>query len=402
MVLYWAIAFLIIAPLSISSDASLPLKITRLALTIGACVLGLQSARQRFFGENTRLLLLFVAVHLAGALWSRFPIEGIFWKSFFPLAALAGLLLAASIDSPGSFKRSLRVLCVVALLSGLTILGLYLRNPGGNQVMGRLSVGGMNANSLGQAATPLFLIGICVFFTDADVRWKKYGLAAVLLNLILILATGSRGAILACLAGSCVPLLRIMKEKAAILVVCMVLGGIGYLFVSGPEQVVVEQEDRDGAIGLGRLDSQLTKDTRSSYWGYLWRRVEQRPFLGYGWCTPPGVARTLNCMNIFLQAMYEEGIVGLMALVVLVRVSLVSGRRALRRERLLSLLDEGDSSGTVAASLLFALWIHGMVESSTILGTTTNSLFLGFSLGLLDRHKVCYGKARSHGGKLTA
>ncbi|MDA7622496.1 hypothetical protein N8693_00875 [Verrucomicrobia bacterium] len=39
----------------------------------------------------------------------------------------------------------------------------------------------------------------------------------------------------------------------------------------------------------------------------------------------------------------------------------------------------------LGAGILASVLLHGMVESSTILGTSTNVLFLGFAVGLLDR-----------------
>lgn len=49
----------------------------------------------------------------------------------------------------------------------------------------------------------------------------------------------------------------------------------------------------------------------------------------------------------------------------------------------------------LGAGILASVLVHGMVESSTILGTTTNALFLGLSVGLMDRANVLDNDDRS-------
>lgn len=392
--LYWIVAFIIVAPLSISADSSPTLKWIRLLLTIAACISAIPSVGTQFFGNASRALTAFMLLHLGGAIWSLFPVEGVLWKSFFVISASAGLLLAISLRDAKSFARTLRILTLVAFVSGTVILAIYLRNPAQSQTLGRLSVAGINANNIGQATLPLFLISICLLVSDASRGWKRLAITAAILALLVILGTGSRGALLACVAGICVPTVRLLKGRFTALLTATVILVTLLLTVLAPSPKEEELDGDERIVGIGRMDEELTKDTRSAYWGFLWKEAKKSPLLGHGWFTQKNSARSLNAMNIYLQVFYEEGIVGTLVFGGFVWVLVSTMKQALEREKERELLKLGDASAMMASCLLVALLVHGLAESSTLLGTTTNAMFLGFATGLLDRHRVLYGPSR--------
>ena len=103
--------------------------------------------------------------------------------------------------------------------------------------------------------------------------------------------------------------------------------------------------------------------------------------IGKGWLNWGGTS-SANTHNIYLHVLAECGVIGgFLFLAMLFNIFNVYRNGVAEMKAGMDPHDLTYFSAGILASML----LHGMVESSTLLGTSTNALFLGFSVGLLDR-----------------
>jgi O-antigen ligase len=86
---------------------------------------------------------------------------------------------------------------------------------------------------------------------------------------------------------------------------------------------------------------------------------------------------------MYLQILLELGVVGAIVMGTLISTIAVTVRR-----KVADLRRCGAATfeyGVFAYAVCCAIAIHGVAESSTILGTTANSFIIGLAVGLIDR-----------------
>ena len=88
-------------------------------------------------------------------------------------------------------------------------------------------------------------------------------------------------------------------------------------------------------------------------------------------------------MNMYLQVLVETGVIGAAGFLFCIGAVMRSGLKVVRLQRHWGKNLKAISWLTLGCT--FGLLVHGLAESSSILGATSNPLVLGFSIALLER-----------------
>ncbi|MEO2030599.1 MAG: hypothetical protein ABGZ35_00795, partial [Planctomycetaceae bacterium] len=383
-----AAAFLLLAPITTRSDASefsYGLKWARIGLSVLAVIIGTRGFQWNRIGRSVRLLLAFSVIFVCGAFWSTSPTLGLLNKGMFLAAFCAGVLLATSLSSLNELRKGLRIIAVAGTCGGLVIFAESVLHPEQSHVFGRLAPFGMNANSLGQAGAVFIILILSLATIETDRRRQFVLLICTAMMAWIIVQTGSRGAFVMAALGSSLVLLGFMRGKVELIVLSLLAAGFFatlYMMIStehfdGGTLYPASIRDADTI----RLSRELFKDTRSQVWRLTLERWSEHPIQGIGWWNARG--RSLSVMNIYLQVLLETGLIGATFFFVCIVAVIRSGIKTLRLQKHWS--RHMRSLAWLTLGCTFGLLIHGMAESSTLLGTTSNSLVFGMSVTLLAR-----------------
>jgi len=240
------------------------------------------------------------------------------------------------------------------------------------------SVLGQPLHLAGYLTVILALAVACIRFSEnRRLKWLSW---LVLSSGTLALAlTLSRGAYLACLAVACLAIWEFVKSLKTRFYLLTGLFGVA-LFTA---QVVM-------AIGPARLRAENTGSImiRFILWGVAWKLFLSSPVFGIGFGTfqliysryipeIPDLPTTLGVHNIYLELLTETGVLGLLAFLFLISVTLRAARRQLKsRFRLNRVLGFTVFAGGVG------LMIEGFTDHAFLWATQVGSLYW-FLVGLL-------------------
>jgi O-antigen ligase len=372
-------AFIVIAPLSVSGEAAGFLKWIRLLTTVAAYYFAFVNSRLPERLEGSKSLWQFILLFTVAAIWSDYPVMGMVNKGMLFFAVMTGVAMSYSVTSAKDLLGKLTLLGYTGGASSISLAYMFMTNKEESIVGDRLAIAGMNANTIGQSGAPLLLLSIYLLFKPGTKLQKGIHLASAIMLLAVILGTGSRGALLMVLLGSYFIIKPVLKKNfmaafMVLLIPIVVLQMYGAMAT-----------DEDAVIpGINRLNAEDTRNTRSGMWKWTMKRYGESPLIGKGWLSWGG-SSSVNTHNIYLHVLAECGIIGAM-----VFLGMLFKVFSVYRENIAAIkigMDPLDFT-YFGAGILASMLLHGMVESSTLLGTSTNALFLGFSIGLLDRSTI--------------
>lgn len=364
-------AFMLLSPLSMATDlaASGPAKYVRLGTAILLVVFGAVARPSIRLGAASTALLVFVAFYVAASLWSQDVVWALFYKGMFAVSVLGGVLLGLSPRNEEQLKSGLRFLSIIAGFAGFLTFAQYLKNPVVAETA-RFTVFGLNANIVGMTAAALLLFCFFLALQERSAAWKWFSWTNVAILGIVIIATGSRGSLGMAVIGCAIFAAPLVRRPAALLLTCMLLTGFFYAVVTTLDFHTVD-----------RL-ADWNSENRDGVWRAALRQFAASPVIGQGWLFTSRHA-TANHMSIYLQTLAEAGICGAVLLAVCL-ATIAAGAQRMRR----SLFGRAVHTrwyGYFAVGLIASVLAHGIVESGTFLGSTLNSLLLGFGVGLIDR-----------------
>jgi O-antigen ligase len=367
-------AFVLLAPLSVATGLSIsePAKYLRLATTLLIVGLALVSGRGLRMGPAGRALAAFVLLFVISGLWSDLPHWALFNKGMFALACFSGVALGNCVRSRDELARGLRLLGLIAAGAAVIAFASYSSDRTTESgTLGRMAVYGMNSNAVGQTAAPLLILCVHLALHERSRLWRWLMIFACTVLAEVILATGSRGAALMALAGSAllfVPLTRRPGTIAAAILICLVVGFTAF-----------EVFDLRGS---DRMITELSKNTRSGIWNYGFKMFLTSPVIGVGWVHWGDRWGALQ--SIYMQTLVEAGLIGALALAGMMNVVATRWRRT---HHWLSRAGHSCELSWLALAFLVAVFLHGLAESSTFMGSSLNALLLGLGVCLIDRSR---------------
>lgn len=361
--------FFVASPLSMgTSGFANQAKYIRVALTLVMAsymlVIGLSRARRCTFW-----LLSFAVFYGAGALWSDSPVWGVLNKGLFVLTTASGLALAMAMRRQADLNKIMSILLIFLELTTLALLISVVLNPDAALVIGRLSVHGMNANTIGQTALPAVVLAAWVSMNSTTRAQRYRGIITSTALSLILLSTGSRGAAAAALAGILIVMAPHLKRPLRV-AAGVTVAAVAYIVVS--ELVGLQISER--------YYEDLFKNTRSGIWNYAMRQFESSPAIGVGWVHHGNSSGNLH--SVYLQVAVESGVVGLVLLGLVLCVVAATSQKIYSKLKKTHL---ELSALTLSLGLVASVLVHGVGEAGAILGSTVNCFMLAFGIGLLDR-----------------
>jgi hypothetical protein len=320
------------------------------------------------------LVFAFMAVLSDNIAW------GLFNKSLFVLSVTLGFGSVYAVTSIEDLLRRMHLLGFVASFSALGILFKYVTSQAGEIGRNRLTVGGMNANLIGSSAAPLFLL--CLFLLLRQKKtWSRalyFSTAIVLLSIIM--GTGSRGSFLMVASGSIFIMRPVLKKNMFMAATFILIPIIVYYIFT--EALSSSESPTKG--GFDRITSTeegaRSADNRAPVWHWAMKRFYWNPIYGVGWLHSG--TGSVNVHSIYILVLAECGLIGAFFFV---RFLIKLPTTFLSNLQVASTNDASYELIFFAGGMLTAHLLHGIVESSTLLGSTVNCIFFGFGVGILDR-----------------
>ena len=278
------------------------------------------------------------------------------------------------------FHRLLAGLVLVACATSVVLARGLASGQVAATVGGRFSLDQQASPiGLGRDAATGILVAIFLVLAARSSLLRLFALGAIPLIAVSFIAAGSRGPVIGLVVGLLVLLalaLRERKTRARVLLVAIAAVG-GALLVS---QLVPGQDIQRSLSVLTGSGNGLSSNGRSALWHQAWQLFLAHPLFGAGTGAFSGISPIdLFPHNIFLEVGAEVGIIGVIAVVVVV----LGGVRALWRADVLSLGKLRVEVALVGA-LLAAAFVNAQVSSDI---TSNSSLWLavGLALGLEQR-----------------
>jgi len=359
--------FLVIAPLSLATqwESSAQLKLLRIGLCFLGGISALLSGALRRSGGATPAILWFAFIYVLAATWSRYPLQGIAYKTLFLSSLCFGIAMGLSSPTSASLRQLMKWLGGIATVAAVVTWYEYLRNPAETTRLGRLAIYGINANAVGMTAGGYLFLTSYLAINDRGI-WRLLGTLGTAILILLVVATGSRAALALAVLGGSLQLVPWIRRPARFL---LPVAGVTLILLVWSAQLPVEATERL---------TDFEKNTRAGMWQAGIKLILTQPVFGHGWLSSSGRS-TGNLQNLYLQTVAESGIFGAIALVI-AGISISSTARRVHR----TLPPEWAPQFWFALAIVIGLAVHGMAESALILGSTINTFLFGFGLGVLD------------------
>ncbi len=259
----------------------------------------------------------FMLLSLASTLWSVYPANGIDVMSRLVQALVITFCMAQNYATRNGFFKCIRM---VAWAGVYAAIYLMLKTPTDRWFSGKFgaSVVGLNANSIGM----IFTICIVVSFYLAFYCGEKRYYFVTLLQMFIVMLTGSRKSLLASMAGIVMLIMMKMQRRNIILRILMVFGFIVtlyYLIMSVPvlySTIGVRIESMtEHLLGEG---GDFSMSLRQSFIDHATDMFYERPLAGYGINNFKSMIRgrigvSSYAHNNYYEILADLGIIGFVA-----------------------------------------------------------------------------------------
>jgi len=252
-------------------------------------------------------------------------------------------------------------------------LGTFYEKIEGGGIVERF--GGLNhPNALGRLAA-LTVAHLMYLGMQQHVRWSRL-IPFILFALATGAATGSRTAVAISLAIILFSIYRWIPVSALLMVACMAVAAIAFLFVGILLFDIVDLDVEQLLTGISRSgDSEeiYSLTGRDEIWGYVWHNILDKPFFGHGFANGRFVMMhyepmpTHHAHNQILNVILCTGFVGglILCLAFLHQVLLVFARPSMFPDFVLAVILLGGVSekvmlGPIPDSLTL-LWLVSLV-----------------------------------------
>ncbi len=372
-----AAVYLALTQLSVSSNVPgfQAMKYARLYTSLLMVVVGIGAFRARVFRPTSNALLPFLIWYICAGLWSASPFWGLAWKSLFTCAFLGGLALAWGGRDRKDLIQGLRFLTLVTGILGLASLRAAIANPVDSLRGERLAVGGICANTV--AVNCAISLALCLYVAlhDTSRIWRALAGVFACAHVAIIVAAGSRTGVAVAVFVLLFHFCTVAKRPVYVLAVGACVVGVGLLLAA---QVGNE-------LGLDRI----LHESVEKRWGMLYGKAQtanESPMVGQGAVVISGrdfhALSNVNSHNLYIQIAVELGVIGL---AIFLGGMAVVAYRTVQMHRFLRPDPRFARLAVLPPVLLGAILLEGMGSSATLGSTQFTTLFLGFSVGLIDR-----------------
>jgi len=289
---------------------------------------------------------------------------------------IAGMLIALR---PTTFRLYIVLTLAVALASALA-LTQHLSSSDATQIFtGRFSIGtSYDVIDVGRSAAIGVLISLALILGGFSKRASLVGYVSLPLLTVALLASGSRGPVVALLAALVVLVGLVVQNRQLRRRLAQVAVGVVAAAVIAPLIVPSSAVDRSASFLFGNA-SGLSSNGRTQLWGQALSLFDSHFLTGVGtggfanYAPPP----ILYPHNIVLEAAAELGVLGMAALVAFLFLAL---RTALRTWR-----EAASHEDRVAAALILSILVATILNSmlsDAIETTDALCLVVGLGYGL--------------------
>ena len=369
-------AFLIVAPLSQSGEAGLAMKLLRVTLGLEMLIIGSVYVGAMFRNRLISKWIWFWLLFTVAALWSRYPLIGLLFKGQSLVIFLAGLMAGSVLSSSRDLGYAVRILILASAASAVLLtFAAAGEDLGSQRVYDRLSVKGINSNSIASAAMPIALVCAYAIAAERSLFLRLVAAFAGAYAAWVLLASGSRASVAATLLALIVMFAGMRRERLVLAAAVPLLSVAVWQFLSVD----------GGLIGVDRMLDRGLTNTRENLWEYVLARwVAENLLFGVGWFSWNGNSWA-NLLNVGLQVLAETGLIGA-AMFFGVLVALLRSALFVYRRRAVLGSQEGLLSLLIAIQLAIAM--RGAFEASMMLGTNAHTLLWGFSIAVIGRMEV--------------
>lgn len=373
-----AATFTFMAPVSTASllEHMALFKYGRVYLSVLIVLLGVLVLRLYRFGPASIAFIAFIGLYFSGALWSQAPLAAILHKGLFGAVFVSGVIIANGTRNIRDLHVGLRILACGGAAFGTFILLELVRNPEAISGVGRLFAFGINPNRIGHTSAPILIVACSVALYDPAKFWRLFGYGLMGVLALVILYTGSRGAVGMAVIGSAVVAVPLVKRPGLFITSAAFVSVIAYI---GLGLIADHARTR-----LGHVPEHLREDV----WGMAMTYFREAPVFGQGWVHSQGILpqgaipSTQNLHSIYFQVLAEIGFVGFFFFLL---AMLFVGLKLLGSWRYAIQFPSAKPYAYLMVGFFAAIFAHGFVESATFVGTTVNAVLLGWTIGMIDR-----------------
>ena len=357
-----------------------------------------------FIAMLIQVCSVFISIHLRGQYaWNAIR-DGSSIFLFFPLA----VIIPSICTTENKFNQLLRAMMITLLAAAVIGVIQYLSITGFSRVdmslgyvyRGRVaSLFLYNSNAFAGYLELSIPLSIALFFREKDVRWKITAAAAVILGVLSVLYTFSRGGLICTFIGCGIILLYVFRSKVWIPVILGVLS----VFILIRNAETFERQMTFFSNPKANLSQPTILHRYVSYRGFL-NQISESPVTGVGWgarefywgrtqiysfwevrhCISTKKILEFGGLNsLFLNQLVKGGIISLVSLLLMLGAIFAAFFRAFR--------NGGGILAVALAAGIFSFMIHQVVGNQIRI-PTVNAQFWFVSGLLLALATSDYGK----------
>ena len=303
-------------------------------------------AERRAVIESQRPLIIAIVLFLVwnsiSILWAKSSGTGLESIVEWLQAAAIFIVVATSIRD----ERYVRWMLVAFVIGGVISVAVGVATTGLHQVgevanesaaEGRLTGGGTDPNYLGAGLVASTIVAMTLFAAYRQAVLRGVLVGAMVILVAGVVASESRGALLAALAGAITAFIVFKRGRLALGAALLLLIGLAAIGIAADPSALARLTNFSGT-GTGRTE----------LWKIAWRVGNDNPVVGVGlgnfaveavhFVTRPGALTAVGAVveehrvvhNMYLQAFAETGIIGFAFLMAFVVIVLRGGLTAAR------------------------------------------------------------------------
>lgn len=267
--------------------------------------------RHFFIQKKWILIIMWLLINFVSVIWAD-SFE--WWLYFFGIyvSQIAFVLLVAHIPLEWVNQNVVKSGFIIGA-SIASIILIFFPNTSTYTSEGRRTLIIMDANMDPNILAMILLIAVFLLLT---VKLYKIKYAIIILLIIGIFCTGSRGVMIAMICSMSMLVLNGLKNKkkrtSSVVVIFLALVSIYIIWKYMPDDLISARFSLETILGLNEYNKGV--HNRYTIWLYSWELFWKKPFLGYGcgnfFSAIESVYRECAAHNLIVLELVELGLIG--------------------------------------------------------------------------------------------